>query len=58
MPSGAILGDLGATLELSWAILGHLGLIVYCPGAIVAEFTQNLLGQILRNAKFAEANFA
>ena len=56
-------------LVLSWAILtppwsylgpywAHLGPILGCPGAILAEFPQNLLGQILRNAKFAKANFA
>merc|ERR1712026_413790 len=55
-------------LGLSWAILmppwnylgpywAQLGPILGCPAAILAEFTQNLLGQILRNAKFARANF-
>ena len=57
-PSWAILGYLQATMELSWAILSHLGPILGILGAIPTEFTQNLLRQILRNAKFAGANFA
>ena len=62
----------GASVGLSWAILGHLaatgsdlgpswadlGPILGVPGAILAEFPQNLLRQILRNAKFAGAIFA
>ena len=58
----------GASWGLSWAILqpprSHLGLYwahlvptLGLPGAILAEFMQNLLGQILCNAKFATANF-
>ena len=56
--SWAILGYLQATVELSWAILSHLGPILGILGAIPTEFTQNLPEQILRNAKFARANFA
>ena len=58
---GAILGYLGAILKPPWNHLGrywaHLGPILGLPGAILAEFMQNLLGQILCNAKFATANF-
>ena len=50
-PSGSILAHLAGTLEPSWAILGpswaHLGPILGCPGATVAELTQNLLTQIV-----------
>ena len=56
-PSGAILGYLDATLDYLGPYWAHLGPILGCPGAILAEFTQNLPGQIVRNAKFALANF-
>ena len=58
---GAILGHLGLSCSHLGAILGpswaHLGPILGLPGAILAEFMQNLLGQISRNPKFAKANF-
>merc|ERR1712026_605634 len=59
---GASLGPSWAILKPPWSHLGpywaHLGPILGLPGATPAEFTQNLPGQSLRNAKFALANFA
>ena len=64
-PSWAILGYLAATLEPSWAILGPIlgpswAILVPSWPSLRGKFrvTQNLPGQILRNAKFARANFA
>ena len=58
---GPVLGHLGLSCSHLGAILGpswaHLGPILGFPGAILAEFMQNLLGQISRNPKFAKANF-
>ena len=48
---GPILGPSWAFLGLSWPSLRKI-----CQGKFCV--TQNLLGQILRNAKFAKANFA
>ena len=59
---GANLVPAWATLKPPWSYLGpygaYLGPILGFPGASLAEFSQNLPGQILRNAKFALANFA
>ena len=57
-PSGAIVGYLETTLDYLGPYWAHLGPILGCPGASLAEFQQNLPRQILCNAKFARANFA
>ena len=69
---GAILGHLGPSCSHLGAILDHIGRILGLSGAFLGPLwprlrkicwgkfcvTQNLLRQILRNAKFAVANFA